>query len=128
MKGRHEEGNFQKQRQGTAQGIDGLIRMKAVIGLQHHVALIALEHLVDMFDAWRHALFPLPLRFLDGVGPVIQRQQQKVEAEAQRNDGGAGIPVDNMKGDPVDDLKEELQRAKQKLIDRLQNGHLCFSP
>ena len=73
-------------------------------------------------------LFPLALCFLDGIRPVIQRQKQEVEAETQRNDSSAGIPVDNMKGYAVNDFEEQFQRAKKKLIDCLQNGHLCFSP
>ncbi len=52
------------------------------------------------------------LFFLDGVGAVIQRKEQKVEAEAQRNDGGAGISVNNMKSDAVYNYKEQLQRNK----------------
>ena len=102
--------------------------MNPVVGLQHHVTLIALENRFDMVDAGRHQAFPFPFFPLDRIGAGIERKQQKIEAETQRNDGGAGIAVNNMKGDAVDDFKKQLQRAKQKLINRLQNGHLCFSP
>ena len=102
--------------------------MNAVKGLKHHVAFIAFEHLVDMLNARCHELLAIVLFSLDGVGAVIQRKKQEIETEAQRNDSGTGISVYDMKSDAVYNFKKQLQRAKQQLIDCLQNGHRFFSP
>ena len=128
MVGCHKERDFQKERERAAQGIDRLIGVDAVIGLKHHIALVILEYLVDMLNTRGHLLVPIMLCSLDGIRAVIQGEQQEIETETQRNDGGAGIPVDNMKGDSVYDLKKQLQRAEQELIDCLQNGHCFLSP
>ena len=76
-----------------------------------------------MLNTRCHQLLPIMLFSLNGIGPVIQRKEQKVETEAQRNDGGAGISVYNMKSDAVYNFKKQFQWAKQQLIDCLQNGH-----
>ena len=128
MVGRHKERNFQKERERAAQSIDRLIGVDAVIGLKHHIALVTLEHFVDVLNTRGHSLVPIMLCSLNGVCAVIQGEQQEIETETQRNDGGAGIPVDNVKGDSVYDLKKQLQRAEQELIDCLQNGHCFLSP
>ena len=58
----------------------------AIVGLEHHVALVALEGLLDVVDAERQFLFPCPFFGLDRVRPVIKRQQEKIYDKTQRED------------------------------------------
>ena len=91
MIGCDKKGNLQQQRQHTLQGIEGLIIVLPVIGLEHHKPLVAGEGLFDVLDPAGHLLLGVPFLVLDGVGPAIQGQEQHVHGEAQHKNTNAAV-------------------------------------
>ena len=119
MVGRHKERDLQQKRERAAQRIDRLVVVDAIIGLEHHIPLVALECLFDMLYPRRQLQLPLMLLSLDRVGAVVEGQQQKIDAEAQREDRSAGI-VNDAERCSVHRLKKQFQRAEQQLVQGLK--------
>ena len=113
--GRDEERDLQHERQRALERVEGLVVVLAVVGLEHHEALVAGEALFDMRHPGREPLLDLPLLCLDGVRAPVERQQQEVHRQAQREDRESRV-IQNQVGQAVDELEDQLERPDQQLI------------
>ena len=69
----------------------GAVVILAIVGLEHHHALVALECFLDLSDPGSQALFDLALLCLHGISPVIQRKYEDVDYKTQDYDRKSGI-------------------------------------
>ena len=107
--GGDEERDLQNQCDRAPEGVDRLVVVLAVEGLGHHVALVALEGLLDVLEERGHLFLPVLLFALDLVGAVIERQQQEVDGKAQGDDGRTAV-AQIEEGERIDRLQYQRDR------------------
>ena len=115
MIGRNKKRDLKRQRQRASEGINRLVVVLAVIGLQHHEALVAAEGLFDMVDPGSKLFLRRALLRLDRIRAAIERQQKGVERQAQGKDRQAAV-IQNQIRQRIDQLENQFKRPDQQLV------------
>ena len=124
--GGDEKRHLQQKGQGAPQGIEGLVAVLPVIGLQHHKPLVAGKCLFDMRHPRGELLLLGTLLVLDGVCPVVQGQQQHIHYQAHGQDGETHT-VEKALGIGKYVFENQNQRSNEQLVQRMGNCH-PYSP
>ena len=88
---RNEKRNLQEKRDRFHEYILESVVVLAVISLEDHYALVALEGCLDTVNIGLHEALLLPLFVLEIVRILVKRQDEEVDDKAYRNDGEGNI-------------------------------------
>ena len=81
----------------------------AVVFLEHHEALIAFKCLLGSLDSVSHLSLDVSLFGLKFIGTFVEREDQKIDRDAQENDRQTFV-ADYPVGHGKDDFEQELKR------------------
>ena len=124
--GGDEEGDLQQQRYRALQRVPGLVAVLAVVGLQYHEPLVALEDLLDLPDAGLQPGRLHPLLLLEGVGAAVQRQHQQVDRQAEQRDQQRDVCGDVAIADAEDQVEQQRQRAEYQFVEHGSERHMRY--
>ena len=83
--------------------------------LEHHEALVTLKGLLDVLYKRSHLLFAFSFFFLDRIRTVVERKEQEVDHETQREDRGTAT-TQKLKRSTVHRFKDQCQRRQEQLV------------
>ena len=127
MIGCDEERDLEQERDRSLQYVRLLVSDLPVVRRQHHEPFVALERLLDVVDPRLHPDRLIALLRLHRVGAAVQRQNQEVHRQAQKDNDKPRI-ADHVACQSENDLKQQFQRPDHQLIQRMPNRHSHFSP
>ena len=84
-----EKRNLKQEREQSAQGIEWAVVVFAVVGLEHHEALVALERLFYPVHPVGESFLRVALLLLHRVRPAVERQRKEADCHAHPNDGNS---------------------------------------